>query len=138
MLEKNYNIYVIDDVFDDNFACNFKVQSVEEKYAGMDNIDYIKYVLFESVSGNTGKCFHIKNSFFDKDSKIDVEKYESDYLSMQYWPSYDTIDDYYEEIENEYEVGYDEEYIYHDRDIDLGYEDDCEYGGDEEVYGYEE
>ena len=33
--EKNYNLYVIDDVFDERFACDFKAQSLEEKYAGV-------------------------------------------------------------------------------------------------------
>lgn len=136
MLEKNYNLYVIDDVFDERFACDFEAQSLEKKYAGMD-IDYIKYVVYGSGFENDGKCIRAVNRFFDKESRIDVQKDVSDYNFMQYMPSSDSTEDCYEEIENEYEVGYDEEYIYHDRDIDYGYEDDCEYFG-EEVYGYDD
>ena len=48
MLEKDYNIYIVDDVFDDNFACDFKAQSVEEKYGDSDEkIEYIKGIILE-------------------------------------------------------------------------------------------
>ena len=75
--------------------------------------------------------------FFDDDSTINIEKYAEISRFPEIDSSFITEEEYYKYLVAEYEEGYDEEYIYHDRDMDYDYdyENDCEYDSDEEIYG---
>ena len=68
---------------------------------------------------------------------MNVEMYAIHSRLPQYDPPSITAEEYYKELATGYEDGYDEEFIYHDRDMDYDYdyENDCEYDSDEEIYG---
>ena len=64
MLEKNYNFYVIDDVFDDKFASDFTIQYLEEKYANdIDKITEIKYAVLGDNKNFNLLCSCHRNKF---------------------------------------------------------------------------
>ena len=168
MLEKYFNYYTVDDVFDEEFAYDFSLQALEEKYRNDDiSTDFIEYVIFNDPNYDwLHKYSEDDFSHFCKRNNICMEKpmgvdeyikimnmYEAhahEYFKMhgkvqgedteKMFSPLEETNDSYDQTEPLPEVGYDEEYIYHDRDMDYDYdyENDCEYDGDEEFYGYDE
>lgn len=156
MLEKKFNFYAVDDVFDEKFACDFKLQGLEEKYKNSDTpVEVIEYNMFDYGNPNfkewigdriEGKRlrFYQKNSIdlnkiysADEAEKIldmykldDEEKMLLEYQAKRMEQMLQSYEQSYmtKEKENLIEEGYDDEYNPNDISID------CEYDGDEHFF----
>ena len=149
MLEKNFNFYVVDDVFDNKFACDFNVQHLKEKYTNhIAGLDFIEHNVF----GNWGnEELYMNDGYFDTAKSISVaqmywnfrNKYENETLQErknehieQLLSTFEEFEHICERMENLIEEDYDDEYNLHDRSIDYNYdyENDCEYDSEEEIF----
>ena len=166
MLEKKFNFYAVDDVFDEKFACDFRLQRLEEKYKNSDTpVEVIEYNMFDygnpkfkewienRIEGKRLRFYQKNNidlnkiysadeavKIFDMYKPGEEEKMLLEYQAKCMEQMMQSYEQSYmaKEKENFFEEGNDDEYNLHDRsvDYDYDYENDCEYDGDEEIFGY--
>lgn len=145
-LIKNLNLYAFDNINDDNFAIDFTTMAVNDKY-GVEREHLRKchkrLHLYEEAKLSSVMNYEILEHTecgvtFEKSTADQPLEKNQDQDFECYLGEFDVESDTFDEIaEFSIEVGYDEDFIYHDRDIDYDYdyENDCEYDGDEEIYG---
>lgn len=127
-LVKNPNLYMFDDITDDNYAIDFSLIDIEEKY-GLGK-EYLR------------QCH--KRLYIEQEAKLSAAMNCNIFdTGNQNFEDFEELCNNVNILDNMYffvEEGYDDEFIYHDTsiDYDYDYENDCEYDGDEEIFGYDD